>query len=416
MLVPCCGQSFCHGCIASWLKKNFKCPLCGAQLKETQLVKNRTLQDVLSGIQAQSHLAKFNGLKEFDIALEASVNNRNNKIGSEVPLLIKIEKKINVSLDTTFLSIVDNDYFQTFSYWVNDSSNINNKLVLEVMLYPKLGANVFNLPELLLLELRTDEKVLASTKIHFPMDTFTDDFYPNDNSQILNILLFGVAGSTKSSFVNSCYSLLSKTVNPEIAVTGGSSPQITTDIKSFRLGCLDSQKQSMFRLWDVWGNNDEALFEDLLVGKFPSGTSLKAIQNLRDPSQLRNSQPQPGCSQHTVIFFVPVSEIADSQSKIVQTTLKFVKRLRKWRMQFIVVLSKIDSICPDYSPTKPSDTIQQKVAQAAQLFGVRKDSVFPLINYAIHNSFSKSRKIDCCVYQILYAAASCAKWNAANVE
>ncbi len=115
---------------------------------------------------------------------------------------------------------------------------------------------------------------VAILHCHFSLyiDKFTLDFFPgpvnsknnntnntnnnnnnNNNNSIqddgkcLNILLFGVAGSTKSSFINSCYTLLSSIEQVEIAQSGGSAFRVTAKLQSYRLASLERAQATVIR-------------------------------------------------------------------------------------------------------------------------------------------------------------------------
>ena len=87
---------------------------------------------------------------------------------------------------------------------------------------------------------------------------------PSSGSPRLNILLFGLAGATKSSFVNSVLTLLNDkdTVGMvHTAVSGGGSDHVTTKLNRFDLPGTD------IALWDCWG----------LTGKTFKGNELQMI-------------------------------------------------------------------------------------------------------------------------------------------
>jgi hypothetical protein len=58
-------------------------------------------------------------------------------------------------------------------------------------------------------------------------------------------------GSTKSSFVNSCYTLLSDHLVREIALTGGRNIAGPPEMEHYRLLSLNAELATSFRLWDT---------------------------------------------------------------------------------------------------------------------------------------------------------------------
>ena len=73
--------------------------------------------------------------------------------------------------------------------------------------------------------------------------------HPNCGSDRLNILLFGLAGATKSSFLNSVFTLLDRDQTQIIhkAISGGSGDHVTVKLERHQL------EGTNINLWDCWG-------------------------------------------------------------------------------------------------------------------------------------------------------------------
>jgi hypothetical protein len=169
-------------------------------------------------------------------------------IGDPVSLQVRINKRPFARVTVKF----DGDsYFEetdSLIYFLNDT----------ITLFPKAGVTVDDLQKVLRFRIVSDRTVLsvcialslgisiASTPNLSIVERFTGDLYKSKD--IKNILLFGVAGSTKSSFVNSCFTLLSPKMCMEIALSGGHRNRVTTEIKSYRLSNIHTRTGTSYRL------------------------------------------------------------------------------------------------------------------------------------------------------------------------
>ena len=157
---------------------------------------------------------------------------------------------------------------------------------------------------------------------------FTRDLLPLNNRAakvpaVRNLLLFGPAGSGKSSFVNSCFSMFSSCIQWEIATTGGPKSPVTSKLQSYRVIDVTRRKRSCIRLWDTPGFHETLSYStqeflDLLTGEYKSGwfpRNRNAVSPLRARSSRNESatanllfEAAPSC----VLFFVTAEDVAKS--------------------------------------------------------------------------------------------------------
>ena len=73
--------------------------------------------------------------------------------------------------------------------------------------------------------------------------------HPNCGSDRINILLFGLAGSTKSSFLNSVFTLLNNNQSQILhkAISGANVNYVTVKLERHKL------EGTNINLWDCWG-------------------------------------------------------------------------------------------------------------------------------------------------------------------
>jgi len=230
----------------------------------------------------------------------------------------------------------------------------------------------------------------------------------------LNILLFGMAGSSKSSFINSCYTLLSNKLESQIAQSGGDSVRVTKELVPYRLVAPHNEAPTTLMLVDTWGveqnvdHYNQGQFELILKGKLPKNWHMKddvtgslKLQDNRSSSEI-----------HCLIIFVPAGELVSGPGKgsfMLSKTKEFCATATRLKIPFIVLLSKIDIQVPAFraNPTANFPDITKLVNQAAQTFAIAPAQVYPLINY--YSETEKTFHIDQLTFRILDVARSIAK-------
>jgi predicted GTPase len=130
----------------------------------------------------------------------------------------------------------------------------------------------------------------------------------------VNILLFGIAGATKSSFVNSILTMLGKEDKiVTVAPVGGTARHQTTKLVRYE---LDKQLPGLeVNLFDTWGLTQKTYQENEL--EFMLDGSLPVNWNMEDNVQyncqkLRQFENTAALRRiHSVIFFIPQAVITD---------------------------------------------------------------------------------------------------------
>lgn len=266
------------------------------------------------------------------------------------------------------------------------------------------SATIETLPNALLISLFDSHgKKVESAAFSIQVDHFTLGLFKEGTTK-RNILLFGLAGSSKSTFINSCLSLVSSSPRQQIAKSGGHEVRVTSELQGYRLANLDTKQTSQIFLWDVWGleqdNYQGAEFEAVLQGKLERGWKMAkpvAMDDLLKPINMEYKQ-------HCVIFFVPVGELVNKQSNMMKKTKDFCHMAIKLDVPFVVAITKVDTVVPAFrdNPNPNLQEVKQLVQQATRFFNVAENQVFPLINY--WKETEKSFELDKVIYRILFQA------------
>jgi len=130
-------------------------------------------------------------------------------------------------------------------------------------------------------------------------------FSQGDN---FNVLLFGLAGSGKSSFINSVWTLLSPENSVStVAAYGGGTSHSTKQLIAYTL------PNTRITLWDTWGlapdTYQQSELESILSGELPSGWEMqRAVSDITNQQFLQELWSSKHKRRiHSVIFFFPQS-------------------------------------------------------------------------------------------------------------
>eukprot|EP01087_Luapelamoeba_hula_P016418 TRINITY_DN5050_c0_g1_i6.p1 TRINITY_DN5050_c0_g1~~TRINITY_DN5050_c0_g1_i6.p1 ORF type:complete len:437 (-),score=41.78 TRINITY_DN5050_c0_g1_i6:21-1331(-) len=224
-----------------------------------------------------------------------------------------------------------------------------------------------------------------------------------------NLLLFGISGASKSSFMNSVLTLLSRDFQPihRVGVGGG------THHNSRQLARVDLQGVPV-SLWDTWGltpytyhNGDLQL---LLDGRLPSGWDMDNVYDQHRNRLEREASSRDSRVQHAVLFFIPQSSLDKrDETDLIKDTFGQVKHLNP-----LLLLTRTDEIDVNIrrSPNNPSNTITQLKHQASQLLNIPVNRIFTTVNYTTERE--KTFAIDRNTYEILHTALNIAEQNYIN--
>jgi len=326
-----------------------------------------------------------------------------------------VHRKVSASVAGWYISVEDGKHYfvPVREYCTSTDPKFNVLLRLEVY----STANITTLPESIVVSLWDNNGTKrASIGPTFEMYYFSDALL--EKGEKLNILLFGLAGSSKSSFINSCYSLFSPKIVTQIAHSGGAIDRVTKEMKPYRMirdvmGVHGTPEPGFFSLIDTWGleqNEDyyrEGQFELILQGRLPKGWQMgQAVTGANIVEEVKTNE-----AVHCVVFFVPVGELTapQNQSFMLRKTKEFCATATRMHIPFLVAISKMDMVLPAFrdDPSKTYPEAEKIVMQAAQQFSIAPSQVYPLINYT--KETDKVFALDKQTYKILHTAYSIAK-------
>ena len=221
-----------------------------------------------------------------------------------------------------------------------------------------------------------------------------------------NILLFGVAGAGKSSFINTLLTMLQnedKLALARSAVTGHATQRITRyDVKAV-------YPYLHFNLWDTWGldeNNYDAYLVGLLTkGKLPPNWTMNTdLEKHADKFDKLLKKETPLTQMHAVIFFVPQESLTDLDTHKMARVRQVFEYIRQEGYNPLVLLSKVDEIRPELHdhPQHSFKEIEKLSHTAATFFDIDLHRVRYTVNYLYESS--RKWEIEALAYQNLTAA------------
>ena len=329
-------------------------------------------------------------------------------IGSAIPVRATINNFTAASLPAGRLLVYPNSYFSQGAVAVPSIPSMGSTSV-NVTLVPNGGVTVFDLDLVVKFEYQGSKK--HTQPIRFPVYIVSGNIVqPPQADESYNVLLYGIAGATKSSFINSLLTMLTEGDELVVkAVSGGSGDHVTRALTRFAIPKI------RMNFWDTWGLTPETYQNDELVsildGVFPSNWSM------HDDLETNSEFIQMGESTrrlrkiHAVLFFVPHGSLDNVQiQKIIKDNYQF---FQEKQMNPIVILTKADEVSnairkdPFHGESDPD--IAALKTKAQRLLNITPNSIFFGINY--FKEQTKVTEIDRANLMILKKIASIARQN-----
>ena len=205
--------------------------------------------------------------------------------------------------------------------------------------------------------------------------------------KVYNILMFGTAGASKSSFVNTILTMLQ---GPEeskmcrMAEIGGSADHATRKLHCFDVSEIFEDVK--FNLWDTWGVDRKSYSKDivdtLVDGKLPRNWSMSMqFEKYRDRFEKQGETVQT--QMHAIMFFVPQAMLTDIDDEETARIQEIFQSLIAKLYNPLVILSKVDEVCPQIrsDPLSKVKEVEDLRKKTAEMFKIGLNSVRFTVNY-----------------------------------
>ena len=226
-----------------------------------------------------------------------------------------------------------------------------------------------------------------------------------------NVLLFGEAGSTKSSFLNTAAAMLQnrhkstenlyKLIKPA-PVGGGDHPVTET------LHCYSMSELTGFpiNIWDTWGLTSDSYKEANLLGflvngKLPNNWNFRkhSIEKFSEKFERAKETEYPRTEMHAVVFLMRYNCLDDESAEEVQLVTKTFQRFVELLRNPIILLSKVDEITRDIRdhPIERSELLLDLRKKFSSHFKVPINDVSFTVNY--YEETERIFEIDALAYE-----------------
>jgi len=227
-------------------------------------------------------------------------------------------------------------------------------------------------------------------------------------SSDINVLFFGLAGATKSSFGNAIATLLSG--NDRIMVpfsVGGNARHATLNLVRHK---LDQYYPGVkVNIWDTWGLTPETYqgneLEMILEGKLPDGWEMKDSIEQNAAALADFIRDKAARKIHSIIFFIPQAALSDpNMEKLRRTIAVFFTQLVHFGINPLILVTKVDEVNTAVrgNPCGEYKDLEQLREKAAKLLNVGPNNIYYNINY--FRELEKTFEIDRMTFQILNEA------------
>jgi predicted GTPase len=202
-----------------------------------------------------------------------------------------------------------------------------------------------------------------------------------------NILMFGTAGASKSSFVNTVLTMLQDpdaTKISRVAEMGGTAGHATRKLHCFQVS--NTIPDVKFNLWDTWGVDRKAYTKDivdnLVDGKLPKDWSMThSFEKYKERFDAMGEKVQT--QMHAIVFFVPQAMLTDLDDEETARIQDMFRSLIAKLYNPLVILSKVDEVCPAIrdDPLATVKEVEDLRKQCATVFKIGLNSVRYTVNY-----------------------------------
>ncbi|XP_078309380.1 interferon-induced protein 44-like [Crassostrea virginica] len=209
------------------------------------------------------------------------------------------------------------------------------------------------------------------------------------NVSAANILLLGQIGAGKSSFFNSVNSIFRGKITSK-ACSGNFEHSVTTMYRQYKMKDRSSGKFLNFRLCDSRGFEEDFSLDSkeisfILDGNIPDRYQFNPMVPFTPdtPGYIKN--PELENKIHCVAFVIDGSTADVMPDKILKQMKDLQIRMNQRGLPQIVLLTKLDKICPDVNDdvtnTYRSSAVCDAVEKVADIMGLPRGHVLPVKNY-----------------------------------
>jgi hypothetical protein len=297
----------------------------------------------------------------------------------------------------TRVRLVADDHFRSTSAHVGAVEAYSTKDV-NLTMRARGGANISTLTGKTTVRLESKGSTIKQTTFHTSdMRSYLQDLKDlNAHGEALNILVYGIMGTGKSSMIHTLMTMLSlkDAITQHVAVVRGGSDHGTTTLRKHELEGLNTS------LWDSWGLSDENYKNSELTaivnGFLPSHWKMHRAMDSKENQAaiMQNLNTSKFRRAHCVLFFIPASFAEDNPEQM-EVAKKQFDAVTNMGLNPIVVVSRGDELASDLRDDpmmklpsaqtqqlpQPAQHLNSVCQQVAQYFGIPLSRVHVSVPY-----------------------------------
>nr|XP_022300550.1 interferon-induced protein 44-like [Crassostrea virginica]XP_022300551.1 interferon-induced protein 44-like [Crassostrea virginica]XP_022300552.1 interferon-induced protein 44-like [Crassostrea virginica] len=209
------------------------------------------------------------------------------------------------------------------------------------------------------------------------------------NITAANILLLGQIGAGKSSFFNSVNTIFRGKISSK-ACSGNFEHSVTTMYRKYKIKDRSSGKFLNFRLCDSRGFEEDFALDAqeisfVLDGNIPDRYQFNPMVPFTPDTPGYIKDPDLENKIHCVAFVIDGSTVDVMPDKVLKQIKDLQIRMNQRGLPQIVLLTKLDKICPDVNDdvtnTFTSSAVCDAVEKVADIMGLPRAHVLPVKNY-----------------------------------
>ncbi|XP_051244163.1 interferon-induced protein 44-like isoform X1 [Dicentrarchus labrax] len=240
---------------------------------------------------------------------------------------------------------------------------------------------------------------------------YVEDYQPhNEELRQLRILLYGPAGSGKSSFVNSVDSLLQGRITRQALVDATSGDSFTAEYRTFNIQKGGPGTFYPFAFTDIVGlqngTNRGVGVEDIkqaMRGHVKDGYNFNPLSTISEDDHSYNKTPTLNDKVHVLVCVVSANTVNLLSPETAKKMRDVRLKARDMDIPQLAILTKIDDACldvkRDIKNVYMSKSLKKKMEELSTLLCIPLNCIFPVKNY--HSEIYTDDDIDTLILNAL---------------
>ncbi|KAJ4920269.1 hypothetical protein JOQ06_000049, partial [Pogonophryne albipinna] len=219
---------------------------------------------------------------------------------------------------------------------------------------------------------------------------------PKTEGQVIRILLHGLVGAGKSSFINSVDSVLQGRMCSPALVANSSSDCCTKKHITHKFNNGNQDTFYPFVINDNMGlrnncsrsnrNNHVRDIEQVLKGHVSEGYTFNPERRISMDSPFLNLNPSANDKVQVLVFVIDANTFSQMNEKAVETLQDIRDEASRLDIPQVALLTKIDEVCPeiqqDVKNVYKSKILKEKMKEVSARVGIPENCILPLKNYS----------------------------------